>query len=346
MTFVGGDLLHNVLVVDAQQYRATWPLAVVANLFVATLLLRIRWSITSPLTRAALAFAVAMLILSRFIFVSAFVAAPAVAFAALALTWEQIRQRPMPTFVGAFGIVVLALVCWKALALLGAYMMAIGHQPTMLHQTIRGLGITVAALGAVGVYITASSDERGGVMRPLIVFAAVLAALTAFGWDQRMPWTKFIETTEAVPESLSSLLPQQGLVYWEGDVRVPWFVLKRPSYFSCAQGTGALFFRGTAITYQDRYETLEPLRTLDFGQEFSCPLPRDPETVSYSREALASICTKEPELGALVLTRPVANAPARIWVSPARFGYFRWADGNMQAVATDRFFIYACADLR
>jgi hypothetical protein len=39
-TFVGGDLLHNVLVVDAQTWRAIWLLAVVANAFAVRHLVR------------------------------------------------------------------------------------------------------------------------------------------------------------------------------------------------------------------------------------------------------------------------------------------------------------------
>jgi hypothetical protein len=343
VTLVGGDLLHNVLAVDVQQYRATWPLAVVANLLFGALLLRIRWSVISPLTQAALVAAVVMLVVSKFIALDLAAAVPVVAFAGLLVIRERARRGPMPESVYKSGCAILGFMCGAALYIAILYLILIANQTSLCWQTLRGLGISLTSLGMGTVYLTVS---RRVVTRPLIVFAVALAAFAAFSWDQRTPWTKFIETADVTPASLASLLPEQKSVYWEGDVRVPWFVLKRPSYFSCAQGTGALFFRNTAIAYQHRYETFQPLRTIDFGQETSCPAPQGPESVAYNRKELVSICAKEPELGALVLTRPVANAPARVWISPAKFEDWRLADGKDHVVMTDRFFIYSCADLQ
>lgn len=345
-TLVGGDLLHNVLVVDAQQYRATWLLAVVANLFVGPLLLRIRWSVMSWTTGVALTWAVGTLIATTFIWAGYYATLPMVAFAGFAATWERNRQRPMPAPARMLSIIILALACGTILAGLYEYMASIEAWSGLFWQTARGLGLTVAALGAIAVLMITSPATRGAVIRPLIAFAAGLTVIAALGWDQRTPWTKFIETADAAPVSLSALLPEQKSIYWEGDVRVPWFVLKRPSYFSCPQGTGALFFRGTAVTYQHRYDILKPLRILDFGQETTCPLPRGPEPAPFNREELVSICVREPELGALVLTRPVVNAPGQVWISPVKFEDVRSIDGTWRIFTTDRFFVYSCAALR
>jgi hypothetical protein len=196
------------------------------------------------------------------------------------------------------------------------------------------------------VLVAASADVRRFVTWPLATVATCLLALAAFTWDQRTQWTSFIETTEAPPEALSSLLPEHELVYWEGDVRVPWLVLKRSSYFSCAQGTGALFFRGTAVAYQHRYETLKQLRTLDFGQETTCPSPGDQASYTLYGHQLASICTEEPKLGALVLTRPIVGVPSKEWQASVKFEDVRPVDGRLQPFSTDKFFIYSCASVR
>jgi hypothetical protein len=344
LTMVGGDLLRNVLVVDAQQYRATWLLAVTANLFVAPLIFRIGWSCASSLTRVALAFAVAMLIVTTFVPMGYLIAMPIMACTGLLTIWERGRNRPIHAVPNMFGLIIVGLGGGITLCLLYSYLVSIEVWPSLFWQTARGIGLTVAALAAAAIYL--SADGRVAVGRPLTVFSAGLVAIAAFGWYQRTPWTTFIETADIAPASLSALLPAQGSVYWEGDVRVPWFVLKRASYFSCPQGTGALFFRGTAISYGHRYEIFKPLQTLDFGEARSCPLAERPEDASYNREELVSICKEEPELGAMVLTRPVLNAPGREWISPVEFEDFRPIDGRLRVFTTDRFYVYSCADLR
>ncbi len=89
VTLVGGDFLHNVLVVDAQQYRATWPLAVGANLFVGPLLLRLRWTVLSPVTRAGLAWTIGTLVATQFIVAGYFVTVPQLLIFGLAAAREQ-----------------------------------------------------------------------------------------------------------------------------------------------------------------------------------------------------------------------------------------------------------------
>ena len=182
-----------------------------------------------------------------------------------------------------------------------------------------GSELTAAALTGIVVVMMAREGAQRAATRFSIAFAAGLLTIAVLSWDQRSPWTKFIETTDVAPESLVSLLPEQKSIYWEGDVRVPWFVLKQPSYFSCAQGTGALFFRGTAITYQHRYDTLHQFGTLDFGQETPCPPVLTQENAPSAREKLASVCRHEPNLGALVLTRHLADVPMHEWVPPVKF---------------------------
>ena len=346
LTLLGGDLLHNALIIDAQQYRATWLLAVAANLFMGPLLLRLRGSITSSVTSAALACAVGTLVVTTFLKGGYFVATPMILGAGFAFSWRQNRHRPIPARVRIFGLMVVGTMCGAALLVLYSFTAWIEEAPSLFWQTTRGLALTVAALAAV-VYLNASADARGRtVIYPLTVFAIGLLVIAILYWDQRTPWTRFVETAEAAPEPLSTWLGDQKSIYWEGDVRVPWFVLRRSSYFSCAQGTGALFFRDTAINYQHRYESFQELRTLDFGQDPACPSGSDSASASTERNALASICAKEPDLDALVLTRQLASPPMHVWVSPVRFEDIRPTDGRLRVFSTDRFFIYSCVSVR
>ncbi len=346
LTLVGGDLLRNVLIVDAQQYRATWVLAVVANLFVGPVLLRVRWSALSAMTRVTLALAVCTLVATTFLGGGYFVTIPMTALAGIAAAWEQNRQGRIPVGARVFGFIILGLTCGLAVTVLYEYMATIEDWPSLFWPAARGLGLTAAALGGCALLVSASTAARGMLIRSLVVFAIGLTVIAALGWDQRTPWTKFIETADAAPESLSSLLPGRKPIYWEGDVRIPWFLLKRASYFSCAQGTGSLFFRGIAINYERRYEDFQRLRTLDIGQETTCPAPPDPAPTSFKREELASICAKEPELGSLVLTRPLLTTPDGVWISPENFEDVRAVNGHVQVVTTNKFFVYSCAALR
>jgi hypothetical protein len=346
MTGIGGDLWHNVLITDAQQYRATWPLAVAANLFVAPVILRNQWGDASPLTIAALTVAGILLTVTHFIGAQGYlIATPVLTFAGLVLALQRTRQSPIPRVACIFGLFLLAAWCGMSISLLFRYATWIADLwPGHWQHIACGLGITIVAVGLASIYLL-PGGVPGLTVGHLAIFACVLAAVATLVWDQRTPWTKFVETADAPPALLSSLSPTEQ-VYWEGDVRVPWFVLKRPSYFSCSQGTGAMFFRGTAITYQRRHDSFLRMPTLDFGEAESCPSVDGEESGAYRRENLTFICKNEPELGAVVLTRPLSDLRGHEWVSPVEFEEVRRVDGQQQLVRTNTFFIYSCGALR
>jgi hypothetical protein len=346
VTWIGGDLLHNVLVVDIQQYRATWLLVLTANLFVGPLLLRMPKSIRTPLTRAALLWAVALLAMASFIVPAYVFATSMLVLGGLAYGAERVRQKPLPAVARVLFGTIAGLFFAASAGFIYHYFFWIGDVPAVLTPVVQGIALTVAVLGAIAVQMTAPIHVRRALARWLATFSACLAAVAVLIWDQRTPWTTFVETTEVVPKTLAPLLPEHGQIYWEGDVRFPWFVLRRPNYFSCPQGTGALFFRATALTYQHRYDSFRQLQPLDFGQETTCPLPPAAEGGSFSRLALVSVCADEPDLGALVLTRPVSDTPGTVWVAPVPFEDIRPKGLSLGSLRTDRFYIYSCADLR
>jgi hypothetical protein len=348
LTLIGGDLLHNVLLTDAQQYRATWLLAVVANLLVAPLLLNIRWRVTSPLIIVALVAAGVLLVVTQFIGAGGyFFATPAVASAGLLIVLDRSRDRPFPTMTRVVCWCLLITWCGISFGVVYEYLAWIENlRPGHGWQMTFGAALTLAALAAGANYFR---DAHGGSVTTashLAMLATVLVALSLARWDQRTGWTKFIEATTAPPASLTSLLPDDGPIYWEGDVRVPWFVLRRPSYFSCGQGTGAMFFRGTAVTYAHRRNSFLVMPTLDFGEEQSCPSLNGQQPASFSREKLASVCDSEPGLGVIVLTRPVLGVVGNTWISPAEFEEVRQIDGEQRLLKTDHFFIYSCSEFR
>jgi hypothetical protein len=348
LSLVGGDFFQNVLIVDIQTWRATWLLAVVAHLFVAPLFFRIQKRGGFPLTNAAILFALAigLLALSQFFRPLSLAAAVMMVIAGGVGSWEKVNNRAIPFTAKVPVVVFVAAAIVLTAILLQLSIEVIPAKANLPKHLMREIALTAIALGAIGTLLIDTTNTRIRDIRSVAILclAIALVSVAAFVWDQRTPWTKFVDTAERPPDSLTSLLPGVSPIYWEDDVTVPWFLLRRPSYFSCDQGTGVLFSRGTAINYQQRYESFQSLRTLDFGWNRFCPSIEG--HAPLNRADLSSVCQKEPGLAALVLTQAVIGAPERVWVSPVKFEDERKVDGKWKVFMTDKFYVYSCADLR
>ena len=269
-SLIGGDVFRNVLIVDIQTWRATWLLALVTHLFIGLIFFRIqRRGEPSSIINVAFLFALAigLLALSQFFRPVILPATAMLVIAAIVGFWEQLNDRAIPftarVLVMLFGELVLAI----ALIFLYLSISNIGNSvasPDALTHPMRAIALVVIALVAMGALLidTPTSPKLNVRSVVILCIAIALATVASFVWDQRTPWTRFIDTTDTPPDSLTSQLPGEAPIYWEGDVTVPWFLLKRSSYFSCEQGTGTVFSRSTAINYQHRYESFQSLRPL------------------------------------------------------------------------------------
>ena len=93
--------------------------------------------------------------------------------------------------------------------------------------------------------------------------------------------------------SLASLLPEQKSIYWEGDVRVPWFVLKQPSYFRALKEQELSFSVARPITYQHRYDTSASIWNVGFWTRNAMPPGADAgERAVRSRETFVRLPTR------------------------------------------------------
>jgi uncharacterized membrane protein len=266
----------------------------------------------------------------------------------LVASWEHRRQHKIPPIIQFFVFLCVGLISATTIMFVYLAMVDLAETPIAFLQTTRGIILTFSALIALLAYLIYPTRVHTLIIRPypMLCIAVTLVALAGFSWDQRSPWTKFVDTTATPPVALTALLPGNSPIYWEGDVTVPWFVLKRASYFSCDQGTGVLFSRGTAINYQRRYNNFQPLRTLDFGKVSFCPSAEGHVTAPLSRADLSTVCKNDQGLGALVLTKPAEDDPGELWVSPVKFEDDQTVDGKLRIFKTDRFYIYSCIDLR
>jgi hypothetical protein len=174
-----------------------------------------------------------------------------------------------------------------------------------------------------------------------IVVAAVCAgaAITA---DARDPWQRFIESA-TTPAGLAVFAGNSREIYWERGVDVLWFKLGRSSYYSCLQGTGAMFFRNTAVDYQRRTEGISLLPNWDTGavKHSGCASTTDALAPRTSGD-LAAACHALGELDSLILTRPVAGMSGRVWSSPSERTFIE----RGQVYRINRFYRYDCAAMR
>ena len=339
-SFVGGDMLRLSIVTDAQLWRGFWLLSLVANICFGLALARLWASRSRPLglPLALLLLAALLLALSRTLVTFVVIPAPLVAIGAGCAIWANRRPRSLPAlvrvalavcFVLTFAVTGLALA--PSLHVLAVS--PLGLWPALL----RILLIVVCLLG-----ICWAHRAPQAVPAPAL-FLLVLAMLV---WDQRTPWAVFTETTPIPPASLAALLPASAQIYWEGDVTVPWFVLQRASYFSCEQGTGVLFNRGTALAYQARYDSFRPLGTIDFSRDPYCRGGNDRTLHPLRGTDLASVCRREPALDDLVLTEPIVGDEGVRWVPPAEFRTSVSRGGQKQRATASVFHIYSCANYR
>ncbi len=353
-SFVGADVLHLTIVTDGQLWRAFWLLALLANVAFALTLAGL-WSemsvpgATRPYSTLAnpfalLGLAAILLALSRFFLPLAVLSGPLAA-----IGWVLTRSVRRCTAPQGALVRMISLGCITTALAIAA--MAI--RPSLRHLASGPLGawpsMTRLALTLMCIFLAMIAQRAGERARRTYLFPSLAAALlltAAFYWDQRTPWAKLIETGTAETTGLSQVLPSAAEVYWDGDVTVPWLLLRRASYFSCEQGTGALFSRGTALAYQARYESLRMLGTLDFWRDPYCPAKRNQAVEPLSRGDLASACQREPTLDDLVLTEPVPGAAGTTWVPPVPFKLQSMLNGQMRLAEIRAFHIYACADLR
>jgi hypothetical protein len=170
-----------------------------------------------------------------------------------------------------------------------------------------------------------------------------LAGVTLF--DQRADWQRFVEDPAPDPE-LNAFVGTSRNIYWDDGVELFWFKLGRPSYYSCLQGTGAMFYKGTAMEYQRRSDGLSALNTHDFSDrdEDICSAKSYPEQAgATSSGQLKLACQALPELDVIVLPYPISDVHSQIWVAPVEREY---SEKSNVTSHFKTYYKYLCEDFR
>lgn len=346
-SFVGGDLAHNALVIDAQLWRAMWLLTLVAHVVVVPIVLRLSARAGEPLLCGRLLLAgLGMLVVAGAVPVFHFYAALTLLLACILAVVEVMWRRPLSRAVRLCAYLAVAIMLGEGALFAGRQFEVLREfRPETFRSLLVSLGVISAALAGVAgaaLGLAGALPGRGVLQRALPVLAAALLLAAGLRWDHRSAWARFVESDD-VPRSLDAALPKEASVYWDGGIDLLWLGLRRPSYFSCLQGTGALFSRGTALAYEHRRESFRPLRTSDFGLSPFCPGPEEGASAPPGGGDLRRACAREPGLDYIVLVRPIPGVPSREWVAPAMLETVRFADGKPQVHRSRRFYIHACA---
>ena len=312
-SYLFGDVLATVLVVQVQPWRALWLASAMAPMAMALLTLRL-WPVGAPERLAVLSMAIAWV--CRDAPLLAGVAAGGAHY--VLAEADGLRDRLSAKWVGGIAgmLVVLALI-WLA-APVAELVRAARAAPSGFRLelayvwALRPLGLPVAALAIV----LALSGRRWKI-GPTVAALLAVALIAGFNFDDRPEYQKRLDRREP-PDGLVAALPS-GMepVLWLGGGKETWYWLGRPNWAAAIQGASLVFSRDLAIAWSGRARAL-----VDAGLEGQSLL--QPWTATGGKPP-----QRPPEPAALAQICARADAPAAI-VTPLSEGQFvEQTDGIM-----------------
>lgn len=343
ITWIGADLLHNVLLIQLQFYRAMWLLGVIAYLGAGVLLVRI-WALREDGYAIVAFLAVGLFVAFTLLpTVGTALFAAGLAFAVLR-SWGRLGPLPGPARAVPVLLAILlgaGLLVFRGITIARKIEAAAGGVPTEIFAVV-----TVIDVAVISVAVLVAARYRPRAALQAVPAVAVLLALGAvLTWDRRDTWSSVaMSHSPALPPSWS--LPADTQIFWENDTTYPWFVLGRPSYVSVTQGAGIAFIRDTALAFGRRIDVVQPLMQIEMTDIYRRESAAHGELPSLDRAALTAACSRDPVLGALVLSRAVEGSYRAVWEPPvAQHDEWR-AQRGIPQTPVRRYYLYRCDDLR
>lgn len=340
VTAVFGDLLANLLVLNMQLWRGLWLVTLIANVFAAQAVLSLpQGSYARVFLIVALVANVCENVNGWFPFSSATLALCALAAFAI----ESRSNRPLPFYL-RLPLALFALGAVLFLLTEFAFLLPWGTEPFAALSKGALILSVFLAIGLLLVRKVWQGRRRGIAM----VLSAVPFVMAVAFVDQRSDWMKYV-LDGAPPDPEIQQIIQGRQTYWEGGLDMLWYKLREPSFYSCDQGAGMMFYRETAMEYQRRSEVLSTLNTREFVEKAFglCHQKADPKAVGPTTlDQLIYVCRELPELELMVLETGVAGAPRRTWLSNAGYpaaGMTGSGAGNGDEAVS--YFIYDCTEL-
>lgn len=342
LAVIGSHLYRNVLITQMQLWRGLWMARALAVALTPALLLAIaRRGRAGPATAASLACVISMANLQ---WDSTWIGMIWPALHLWIWRTERSISPAMLRLSGATSVfAVLAIVVTDYL-----------HQreippddATFLDFSALGIALIVSALPVLAVLAwlwRVHWRSRAALMRKTLSYglpaSAVALALTgALMWDRRAPMQRYLESHLHSPHPFEAFVPERAQVYWDNNLAAAWFLLKRPSYYSPAQGAGTLFNEASARAWAQRHESFRAITrrrlscevfTMLLGKLPSGSLP----CYSLTEDEVQDACAKASDLQFIVSAESYSRKPLAIWEVP----------GDRGPLKTQ--YLYACSSFR
>lgn len=344
LSVVFGDLWPSLLIVQAQLWRMTWLLGVVAGIALALCLLRLPER--GPRVELASVF--------------------------LALGWLM-WDEPLPALLAACAALILyhlrgltfslrrpvLNVIWGAVLLIGlldrlgptmAFIKYAASSPPDFHPafslfwTIYLVSIPVAVFAVLYV-------SRPALISPKVAgaFATVMVLCVIGLWDDRDPRHKVLDGGYH-QAALAALLPaDQSEIHWMSGVVEPWFYARRPGWALYIQGAESVFSRPLAMLWQERVEALISLGLADESMRGVQTLSPHEQGISLTRKAIDGLCARKDAPGAIVapleegMAEP-ADLKFKTWRPPAPQFRLTQKGETVTWYRVKKFLVVSCAD--
>jgi hypothetical protein len=337
INWLGTELAPNAFILGIQLYRTGWLFSILGSFAVGSAIVRsIETYDQGRRTIIALS-AASLLTLWVGNQIPLMLVVSGVLFILLAACWLSDKTTVLGKRIWLAAYMTCALL---AVHIVVRHVAAVRDFPDHSEKLLSN-GIALAALALI-FYAAASSRAIASRYRYYIRGLAVLLVIAAaWNLDHRTDYQKAVEARSDYDE-LRSLIEPGEPIYWEGDHMVPWHVLRQESYFSCQQGTGAIFSRELALDYAARYDVFKSIGPLEFGKYFSCPADDSFYLRARSRADLTQICEQAPRLRYLALRLPAQDDPGVVWRSKAPYQDVRILNNEVKVRQLDTVHIYDC----
>jgi hypothetical protein len=260
LSYLGADVMHDLLLTQLQLWRALWVVNLLAMFSLPGWLSRL-WT-QGPSGRLA-ACAVLVAVVTADSWIPTGWALALWAAMALLLHHRSVPLKPsiirlaMIATLGA-GVMLCLLQAWNAHSQMAMHVQGMAiSRPISIPFTLPLLTLPLA----FGMF---AAWSHGGARRAAaLVGAAAILGLGLSQWDQRTPWTRYVESAVRGTHPFDALIPAGAQVYWHGDLAATWFLLGRPEFIGEGQLSGVLFSRETAVAASHRTPLLRAVMESD-----------------------------------------------------------------------------------